>query len=155
MAAEHVQKDVNQSADKQQIALVSTEASPDTLEADHGLAQYNCLTCAKRKVKCDKTKPGCSSCASRGLQCVYQAPPPRRRKRQLSGGDVYEKLAQYERILSEHGLLPQDSQISPVTGAPPQEPVSLRFIEPHPETENGQSRGRARQAKIREQHHLA
>lgn len=134
MAAEHVQKDTNPSADTRQIAPTSTEPSPDTLEAGHGLAQYSCQKCAKRKVKCDKTKPICSSCVSRGLQCVYQAPPPRRRKRQLSGGDVYEKLAQYERILSEHGLLPQESQISPATGGSPRESVSLRFIEPHPET---------------------
>lgn len=115
------------------VTLVSDEAPPDRSEADDGLAQYSCQTCARRKVKCDKTKPICSSCRSRELQCLYQAPLPRRRKRQLSDGDVYEKLAQYERILREHGLLPQGDQASPSAECSPQEPVSLRFIEPNAE----------------------
>lgn len=122
------------SADIQDVAQPSIEASPGRLETDSKLAQYSCQTCARRKVKCDKIEPSCSNCSSRGLQCLYQAPPPRRRKRQLSSDDVDEKLARYERILLENGLLPQDAQTSPSTENVPQEPVSLRFIEPHAET---------------------
>lgn len=52
----------------------------------------------------------------------------------MSDGDVYEKLAQYERILLEHGLLPQGAQTtSPSADCSPQEPISLRFIEPNAE----------------------
>lgn len=133
MAAEQASRHTGTAADTH-VALVSDDAPPDRREADDGLAQYSCQTCARRKVKCDKIKPICSSCRSRELQCLYQAPPPRRRKRQLSDGDVYEKLAQYERILLEHGLLPQGVQKSPSTEFPPQESISLRFIEPNAET---------------------
>lgn len=132
MAAEHASRHTGTAAHTH-VALVSDEAPPDRHEADDGLAQYSCQTCSRRKVKCDKTKPICSSCRSRELQCLYQAPPPRRRKRQLSDGDVYEKLAQYERILLEHGLLPQGAQTSPSTECSPKEPISLRFIEPNAE----------------------
>jgi hypothetical protein len=76
---------------------------------------YTCQTCAKRKVKCDKTRPVCSSCYKSKLDCVYQAPLPRRRKRKLSD-IVNQRLDQYERILAQHGLLPHDP-ITPHEGA--------------------------------------
>ena len=66
---------------------------------------YACQTCTRRKVKCDKLMPICTSCTKGKLECFYQAPPPRKRKRKLSG-DGSEKLAQYEQILAQHGLLP-------------------------------------------------
>ncbi|KAK3698411.1 hypothetical protein LTR37_016981 [Vermiconidia calcicola] len=90
---------------------------------------YTCQTCAKRKVKCDKATPTCSTCLKSKLECFYQAPPPRRRKRKLSG-DVNEKLSQYERILQQHGLLPKDDDASPSTEDTQQESVSLRTSEP-------------------------
>ncbi|KAF2478847.1 mitogen-activated protein kinase [Neohortaea acidophila] len=73
---------------------------------------YTCQNCAKRKIKCDKIAPICSSCRKGRLDCFYQAPPPRRRKRKLSD-DINEKVARYERILSENGLLPDDGDASP------------------------------------------
>ncbi|MCJ1410252.1 hypothetical protein MMC19_004337 [Ptychographa xylographoides] len=90
---------------------------------------YTCHTCATRKVKCDKVIPICSSCRKGKLECFYQAPPPRRRKRKLSG-DVNERLARYERILHHHGLLPQDADTLPSTEGTPQDPISLRLNEP-------------------------
>lgn len=135
MAARYAEEQTDTPADIRPFAQASNPSSPDRLQVDSGLAQYSCQTCARRKVKCDKTKPVCSSCRSRELQCLYQAPPPRKRKRELSSGDdVDDKLAQYERILIKHGLLPQGAQASHSTGCAPQEPISLRFIEPHAET---------------------
>ncbi|KAF7557972.1 hypothetical protein G7Z17_g269 [Cylindrodendrum hubeiense] len=91
---------------------------------------YTCQTCAKRKVKCDKAAPSCSTCRRAKLECLYQAPPPRLRKRKLSG-DVLERLARYERILHQHGLL--DADTSPSVGeTPQQEPISLHWGEPEP-----------------------
>lgn len=87
-----------------------------------------CQNCAKRKVKCDKVAPICSSCRKGKLECFYQAPLPPKRKRKLSG-DGNEKLARYERILHQHGLLPQDAHASPSIEKTPQEPISLRFNE--------------------------
>ncbi|KAJ5380828.1 uncharacterized protein N7496_003256 [Penicillium cataractarum] len=64
---------------------------------------YTCQTCAKRKVKCDKAAPICSRCRKGGFECVFQAPQPRPRKRKLD--DMMQKLARYECILKENGLL--------------------------------------------------
>lgn len=89
---------------------------------------YTCQTCAKRKVKCNKATPICSSCRKGKLECFYQAPLPRRRRRRLDG-DVNDRLARYERILHQHGLLPQDADTSPSIEETPQESVSLRWNE--------------------------
>jgi len=66
---------------------------------------YTCLTCARRKVKCDKTSPTCSTCRKARLDCTYQEPAPRKRKRKPVE-DVHERLEQYEKILKANGLLP-------------------------------------------------
>ncbi|KAF3762012.1 C6 transcription factor domain protein [Cryphonectria parasitica EP155] len=75
---------------------------------------YNCQLCVRRKVKCDRTVPTCSSCVKSKQKCVYQAPPkPRRRKRRhdeteassTPEEDLHERLARYEHILRENGLL--------------------------------------------------
>ena len=102
------------------------EASGDSPQAS---MPFSCQACAKRKVKCDKTTPICSSCRKSKLECSYQAPPPRRRRRRLSG-DVNEKLAQYERILHQHGLLPHGVETSPSIEEVQQDLISLRFMEP-------------------------
>jgi hypothetical protein len=68
---------------------------------------YACQTCTRRKVKCDKLSPICSTCQKAKLECSYQAPPPRKRKRKTSG-DLGERVAYYERILQQHGLLTDD-----------------------------------------------
>ena len=85
---------------------------------------YACQTCTRRKVKCDKLSPICSTCLKAKLDCAYQAPPPRKRKRKPSE-DLGERLARYERILQQHGLLdecsrsntPKDAQQSTSTAA--------------------------------------
>lgn len=88
------------------------------------LMAYACQTCSRRKVRCDKTTPICSSCSKSRLECVYQAPGPRRRKRNLDD-DIYERLAQYESILKENNLLPNGSK--PDTADPVQPPITLRL----------------------------
>jgi Fungal specific transcription factor domain/Fungal Zn(2)-Cys(6) binuclear cluster domain len=66
---------------------------------------HTCQTCARRKVKCDKATPTCSSCRRAKLACTYQPPPPRWRKRKPSEDELHERLARYERVLHQHGLL--------------------------------------------------
>ncbi|KAK4085165.1 transcriptional regulator family: Fungal Specific TF [Trichoderma aggressivum f. europaeum] len=81
------------------------EYGNDDLEANRTMP-YTCQQCVRRKVKCDKTLPSCSSCGKGEFECVYQAPnPPRKRKRKRNE-DVHERLVRYERILQESGLLP-------------------------------------------------
>nr|POE54373.1 transcription factor vrtr1 [Quercus suber] len=67
------------------------------------LAPHSCQTCARRKVKCDKTQPVCSSCRKSKLDCDYRKSSIGKRKRRLS--DAVKKLARYEQILLDHGLL--------------------------------------------------
>ncbi|KAJ5491346.1 hypothetical protein N7539_002913 [Penicillium diatomitis] len=64
---------------------------------------YSCQTCARRKVKCDKIGPVCSRCRKGGYPCSFEAPQPKPRKRKLD--EVLEKMAHYECLLKEHGLL--------------------------------------------------
>ncbi|KAL4922015.1 hypothetical protein BDW62DRAFT_172863 [Aspergillus aurantiobrunneus] len=54
-----------------------TDSSPSAM-------LYTCRTCSKRKVKCGKATPRCSSCFRSKLECVYQEPAPRSRKRKWS-----------------------------------------------------------------------
>lgn len=86
---------------------------------------YTCQQCIRRKVKCDKTLPSCSSCDKGDFECVYQAPnPPRPRKRKRNE-DVHERLVRYERILQEHGLLStaDDKQTPQSTPQSTQDPI--------------------------------
>lgn len=97
--------------------------SPDPCDPSPGPAQptpstmsYNCQPCVRRKVKCDRGVPGCTACVKSKQYCLYQAPSkPRRKKRKAPGDepagehgadeDIHERLARYERILRENGLL--------------------------------------------------
>ncbi|EAQ91948.1 hypothetical protein CHGG_00183 [Chaetomium globosum CBS 148.51] len=97
-----------------------------------GLAKigYACQTCTKRKVRCDKTMPTCSSCRKTGLECVYAPPRPRNRKRKLSDDGV-ERLARYENILRQHGLFDADSdpQSPPENTPESRRPVRVKVID--------------------------
>ncbi|KAK4234947.1 putative C6 transcription factor [Achaetomium macrosporum] len=65
----------------------------------------SCRTCARRKVKCDKAAPSCSACRKSKLECSYESPHPRERKRKLLSSELLERLARYEHVLRQHGLL--------------------------------------------------
>ncbi|KAF3481323.1 activator of stress protein 1 [Arthroderma uncinatum] len=93
------------------IAIAPAPARVPSTEPDNGqdpdstTKRFNCQTCVRKKVKCDKAVPVCASCRKGRLQCIYQTPPPRKRKR-TNLEDVHERLARYERILQENDLLP-------------------------------------------------
>ncbi|KAH6678738.1 hypothetical protein B0J14DRAFT_583376 [Halenospora varia] len=42
-----------------------------------------CLTCKKRHMKCDETKPACTKCTSTGRICDGYVPPPKNRRRKV------------------------------------------------------------------------
>ncbi|KAK1818890.1 hypothetical protein LTR12_006697 [Friedmanniomyces endolithicus] len=102
--------------------LTPTSTNGTMPDPPPAIMPYSCQPCSRKKIRCDKSIPACSSCrrAEAGAGCVYLAPPPRRRKRKLSGignGDgsggsdasTRERLERYERILVEQGLLsPQE-----------------------------------------------
>ncbi|KAL4861822.1 hypothetical protein BDV12DRAFT_203626 [Aspergillus spectabilis] len=90
-------------------ASVDTQNDPDTNLTN---MRFNCQSCVRRKIKCSRSVPACSSCSKARRQCVYQAPFPRKRKRsQLE--DVYERLMRYERILQDNNLLPAAPESTP------------------------------------------
>ncbi|KAL5357404.1 fungal-specific transcription factor domain-containing protein [Aspergillus floccosus] len=77
---------------------------------------FNCQACVRKKIRCDKITPTCSSCSKAKLQCIYQAPRPRKRRRNPSEG-VQERVGRYERILRNHNLLPTTSTSTPCDSA--------------------------------------
>ncbi|KAJ3494566.1 hypothetical protein NLG97_g4001 [Lecanicillium saksenae] len=91
---------------------------------------YSCQACARRKVKCDKVVPECGSCRKSSAECVYEAPPPRGGKR-LVTRDVLDKLARYERLLKQHGLLDSAAPVvetpSDVASGAAKEPISIHW----------------------------
>ncbi|RAH47967.1 putative C6 transcription factor, partial [Aspergillus brunneoviolaceus CBS 621.78] len=87
---------------------------------------FTCRTCARRKVRCDRLTPRCSSCRRGNHECSYRAPTPRSRKRKTSE-EPSERLARYERILRQHGLLDGDTRPTARDTSP--EPISFHYNE--------------------------
>ncbi|KAF1811793.1 hypothetical protein P152DRAFT_51606 [Eremomyces bilateralis CBS 781.70] len=42
----------------------------------HQKTRTGCVTCKRRRIKCDETKPCCLNCTKMGLDCAYQPVPP-------------------------------------------------------------------------------
>ncbi|KAK3070106.1 hypothetical protein LTR53_011026 [Teratosphaeriaceae sp. CCFEE 6253] len=89
----------------------------DTVDTE-AVMSFACVTCTRRKVKCDKTGPPCSTCKRTRLECYYEAPPPRKRKRKPTD-DVQERLEHYESLLKQHGILNASEKPSPSDSTPP------------------------------------
>ncbi|OJJ66701.1 hypothetical protein ASPBRDRAFT_363783 [Aspergillus brasiliensis CBS 101740] len=71
--------------------------------------RFNCQSCVRKKIKCNRAVPKCASCIKTKLECVYLPRPPRRKRKRSRGedeDDAHERLARYERILHDHNLLP-------------------------------------------------
>lgn len=81
------------------------------------------LRLSRLQVKCDKGSPNCSTCRKAKLDCIYQAPPPRKRRRRPDE-DIHEKLERYERLLESHGILSQERR-----SALPEEPLAAVEIQ--------------------------
>ncbi|KID87431.1 Transcription factor, fungi [Metarhizium guizhouense ARSEF 977] len=71
---------------------------------DSATMQFNCQSCVRKKVKCNRALPVCSGCHKGNLECTYLAPPPRKRRR-VQDEDMNQRLARYENILRANGLL--------------------------------------------------
>ncbi|OOF94910.1 hypothetical protein ASPCADRAFT_516279 [Aspergillus carbonarius ITEM 5010] len=74
---------------------------------------YTCQSCIKRKVKCDRVIPTCSSCNKGNASCIYREPTPRTRKRKRRPSEnVNDRLVHYEKILQDNGLLSTEVESS-------------------------------------------
>ncbi|KAK8177999.1 fungal-specific transcription factor domain-containing protein [Phyllosticta citrichinensis] len=86
-----------------------------------------CISCQKRKVKCDRTEP-CSSCKRYRAVCEFRDPAPRR-KRKLSDEDLHAKIDHYEHLLTQFGArVDSKSSLAKTPAAPaPTQPWAPSF----------------------------
>ncbi|KKY13526.1 putative fungal specific transcription factor domain-containing protein [Diplodia seriata] len=75
--------------------------TPTSSDSGQPLKPNACISCQRRKVKCDRLEP-CSSCKRYRAQCEFRDPAPRR-KRKLNDEDLHAKLDRYESILNSFG----------------------------------------------------
>ncbi|OCL05728.1 hypothetical protein AOQ84DRAFT_412861 [Glonium stellatum] len=68
------------------------------------IQKYCCITCTRRKIKCDKLSP-CSSCSKSQSECVYRAPAPSQRHRKRPADeDLLSKISEYEDLLRKNNV---------------------------------------------------
>jgi hypothetical protein len=72
-----------------------------------GLNARSCVTCRRRKVKCDKKHP-CSNCAKARIQCIFPSPgrAPRKPKKPADA-DLADRLRRLEGLFESLGGNPQ------------------------------------------------
>jgi hypothetical protein len=69
---------------------------------------HSCVLCFQRKVKCDGQRP-CSTCIKARIECITKAPTlPRRRRAEISKGDLLARLRRCEGLLKSHGVKVED-----------------------------------------------
>lgn len=102
------------------------------------LALRSCITCRRRKVRCDKRSP-CSNCVKAGIECIFPPPgrAPRKVKRQpAENAELLTRLQQLENIV-EAAMTNSNTQATPSPpqqrGDPPARPQPSR----HEEGEGG------------------
>ncbi|KAF1992178.1 hypothetical protein K402DRAFT_366189 [Aulographum hederae CBS 113979] len=72
-------------------------------------ARYSCVTCHKRKVKCDRQRP-CQTCSRIKAECIYRVPaPPKRRSKPAEDG-LIARLKRYEEHLKRAGISVEDPE---------------------------------------------
>ena len=69
--------------------------------------KFSCQACHKRKVRCDRKLP-CATCQKGGVECIYLAPPPPRRRKRVGDKDLLAKLKRYEDHLKRAGIAIED-----------------------------------------------
>ncbi|KAJ5615670.1 hypothetical protein N7537_000784 [Penicillium hordei] len=120
-------------------------------DPDMAAMRFNCQACVRKKTKCDKTAPACSSCRKAKLHCVYKDPPSRKRQRSPFD-DVHERLVRYERILRDNNLLHTASASTPYSRKTEASAASTRNPSPKPDSQPASS-GRLLSADDKSRYH--
>ena len=83
-----------------------------------GLNPRSCVTCRKRKVKCDKRQP-CSNCQKASIECVFPRPgrAPRRTKKPPDA-ELLARLRRLEGVVQKLGKGVDGEDLSPRGGSP-------------------------------------
>lgn len=67
-------------------------------------SRYSCVTCARRKVKCDKLNP-CSTCSQSQIACTYRDPAPsQRHRKRVTQRDLLSKIQELETLLHSNRI---------------------------------------------------
>lgn len=78
-----------------------------------GLNPRSCVTCRRRKVKCDKKHP-CTNCSKAHIDCIFPAPGRAPRKpRKPQDGELMERLRKLEGVVQSLGVGVDDDDASP------------------------------------------
>ena len=81
----------------------SNQRKISTSEASNGLNSRSCVTCRKRKVKCDKRHP-CSNCNKAAIECIFPGPGRApRRSRKPPDTELLARLRRLEGVVQNLG----------------------------------------------------
>lgn len=81
------------------------------MSTDGRVSYFACVLCSRRKVKCDRILPACTSCIRGRAACNYQTPlPPKRRKKQNRDEALHARLRKYEGMLKDLGVDVDDAK---------------------------------------------
>jgi hypothetical protein len=95
--------------DEQRRASTPPEPSV-SLSAPHRRIARSCLTCHRRKIRCDKRSP-CSNCVRNNIACYYpEVEQHRRRAPRTTIGEICRRVARLERTVAAitHGAATRD-----------------------------------------------
>lgn len=78
-------------------------ARSDSVHSAH-LSQRSCVTCRRRKVRCDKIHPSCTNCSKAGIECVFPGPGRAKRKtRKPQDAELLARLKKLEGVIQSLG----------------------------------------------------
>ncbi|KAF2840997.1 hypothetical protein M501DRAFT_1010158 [Patellaria atrata CBS 101060] len=96
--------------DQYRVQKPSASSAVTTNGSSNGLNPRSCVTCRKRKVKCDKKQP-CTNCTRQHIECVYPSPGRAPRKpRKPADGELIERLRKLEGVVKSLGLQVEEEQ---------------------------------------------
>lgn len=68
------------------------------------LSQRSCVTCRRRKVRCDKIHPSCTNCNKAGIECIFPGPGRAKRKtRKPQDAELLARLKKLEGVIQSLG----------------------------------------------------
>jgi hypothetical protein len=78
-------------------------ARSDSVSSAHP-NQRSCVTCRRRKVRCDKIHPSCTNCNKAGIECVFPGPGRAKRKtRKPQDAELLARLKKLEGVIQSLG----------------------------------------------------
>lgn len=82
--------------------VYALQHSPSVTSSPNGFNPRSCVTCRRRKVKCDKRWPTCSNCSKAHSECAYPHPGRApRRPRKPADNELLKRLAKLEGVVEE------------------------------------------------------